>query len=83
MILSEGKMKLPWFNRTKFGFIPAAPVGWVIAIATSAFCIYLFFDIDSRSHSVSDTLIKWLINVAIINILYSVFAFLTSRKPKL
>jgi hypothetical protein len=76
-------MKLPWFNRTKFGFFPAAPVGWIIALATAAYCIYLFVEIDSHSHSVSDTLISWAINVAIINILYSVFAFLTSRKPKL
>ncbi len=73
-------MKTPWFNRTKFGFFPASIIGWVLTLATAIYCIYLFFEIDSESHSVSDTLIKWFINVVIVNIFYSLLAFITSRK---
>jgi hypothetical protein len=47
----------------------------------AAYCIYLFFDIDSTSHSVSDALINWVFNVAVVNFFFAIFAFLTSRKP--
>lgn len=75
-------MKTPWFNRTRFGFFPASIIGWIISVATALYCIYLFFEIDGESHSVSDTLIKWFINVAVINIFFSLMAFFTSRKSK-
>jgi len=75
-------MKLSWFTRKGIFFFPASIIGWLIALAAAAYAIYLFIDIDSRSHSVSDTLINWVFNLLIIGVGYSIVGFLT-EKPRL
>lgn len=59
-------MKLNWFIRKGIFFLPHSVVGWAIFMAAIAYAIYLFIDIDSRSHSASDTLINWVFNCLIV-----------------
>ena len=73
-------MKLNWFTRKGIFFFPASIVGWLIAVAAVAYAIYLFIDIDSRSHSVSDTMINWMFNLLIIGVVYSIVGFFTEKR---
>ena len=75
-------MKTKFFKRVGIFFIPVHIVGWILALAALAYCVYLFIDIDSRSHSVSDTLINFVFNAMIVGVAYSLIAFFTSRKEK-
>lgn len=72
-------MNLPWFKRIGILYIPTAIVGWLILCAALVYAVYVFIDIDSRSHSVSDTLINFIFNLLIICAVYSLIAFLTSK----
>lgn len=72
-------MNLPWFKRIGIFFIPTTIIGWLMLLAGVAYAVYVFIDIDSRSHSISDTLINFLFNLLIIGAVYSLIAFLTSR----
>lgn len=72
-------MNFPWFKRIGIFFIPATIAGWIILVAGIAFAIYSFIDIDSRSHSVSDTLMNFVFMCLIIGAVYSVIAYATSR----
>ena len=73
-------MALSWFKRVGIFFVPASMAGWLILAAGLAYAVYTFIDIDSRSHSVSDTLINFVFNLLLIAAVYSLIAFLTSRK---
>ena len=35
---------------------PSSAIGWIITAAALAFCVQVFVFVDSRSHSVTDTL---------------------------
>ena len=73
-------MKLRWFTRKGIFFIPSSVMGWIIFFAGIAYAVYSFIDIDSRSHSASDTLINFVFNLLIIGAVYSLIAFLTSKE---
>lgn len=73
-------MKLPWFKRFGILFLPSGPVGWLITVAAFVFAIYKFIDIDSRSHSASDTLINFTFYLFLIGGVYSALAYLTSLR---
>ena len=75
-------MKLPWFKQFGLLFLPTKPAGWVILASSFIFAIYKFIDIDSRSHSASDTLINFFFYVIIIGSVYSVVGYLASVKKK-
>lgn len=75
-------MKGMWFKRYGIIFIPNSIIGWLILLMGLAYAVYAFIDIDSRSHSVSDTLINFVFNLLIICAIYSLIAFFTSRTPK-
>ena len=75
-------MKLPWFKRTGIFFIPTSFFGWLLFLTGLVYAVYLFLDIDSKSHSVSDTLINFVFNLLIIGAIYSLIAYLTSRTFK-
>ena len=75
-------MNLPWFRRIWIFFIPVTIMGWLLLVAGIIYAVYLFIDIDSRSHSVSDTLINFLFNLFVLGVVYSLVAFLTSKATK-
>jgi hypothetical protein len=71
-------MKLQWFKRKGIIFIPESFTGWAIMLIGIIYAIYIFIDIDSRSHSVSDTLRPFFIYLLLIGFAYTLIAFLTS-----
>jgi len=73
-------MNIKWFIRKGIFFFPVSLIGWLIAIAALGYCVYLFIDIDSRSHSVSDTLMNFVFNALLVLVAYSIIAFFTSRE---
>jgi hypothetical protein len=75
-------MNFPWFKRIGIFYIPVSIIGWIILIGGLAYSVYTFIDIDSRSHSVSDTLRPFIFNLIIIGAAYTLIAFLTSRTPR-
>ncbi len=75
-------MSLPWFKRIGVFFVPTNLMGWIILLGGIAYAVYKFGDIDSRSHSASDTLINFVFNLLIIGAVYSLIAFLTTRTTK-
>jgi uncharacterized membrane protein HdeD (DUF308 family) len=75
-------MELKWFKRNGIFFVPTSLVGWIILLAGVAYAVYTFIDIDSRSHSVSDTLINFVFSLLIIIAVYSLVGYLTSRSSK-
>jgi membrane protein DedA with SNARE-associated domain len=75
-------MKLNWFKRNGIVFFPISIIGWIILLIGFVYSIYTFIDIDSRSHSVSDTLINFVFKLLIIIAVYSLIAYLTSRSSK-
>lgn len=75
-------MKIKWFVRKGLFFFPVSIIGWLIALVAIGYCVYLFIDIDSRSHSVSDTLINFVFNALLVAVVYSIIAFFTSREKQ-
>jgi len=49
-------MKIIWFKRWGWFYLPVSLPGVVIALAALAFCAQVFLAVDRKSHSVSDTL---------------------------
>ncbi len=47
---------MPWFRPAGILFVPASVTGWCATLGAAAFCAQVFLFVDSRSHSVSDTL---------------------------
>lgn len=75
-------MKLPWFKRSGIFYLPQSVVGWLILIVGIVYMIYSFIDIDSRSHSVSDTLMNFVFRFVIVFAVYTLIAYVTSRTSK-
>ena len=73
-------MKFNWFIRKGILFLPASIIGWIIFVGCGVYAVYLFIDIDSRSHSVSDTLINFVFNLLIIGVAYSIVGLLTEKR---
>jgi hypothetical protein len=49
-------MKLYWFRRTSWGFMPSTLIAWVITIAGIAFCLQISWFYMLHTNSVSDFL---------------------------
>lgn len=75
-------MNLPWFRRSGIIYIPRNFMGWLLMSAAIIYAVYTFIDIDSRSHSVSDTLRPFFINLILIFAIYTLIAFLISAVSK-
>jgi hypothetical protein len=73
-------MNFPWFKRVGVFFVPSHFMGWLIAVAGVGCSVFEFIQIDRRQHSVSDTLINFVFMLLIIGGVYSLIAFLTSRR---
>ncbi len=70
---------MKWFVRKGIFFFPVSIIGWLVLLAAIAFCVYSFIDIDSRSHSASDTLINFFFIALIVAVVYSSIAYFTSK----
>lgn len=73
-------MRLLWFNRYGIFFLPKSLIGWLIFMLALVYAIYLFIEIDNRSHSVSDTLMNWVFNCLLIGLVYTLVAYFTSKE---
>jgi len=49
-------MKINWFKRFGWFYLPVSAAGTVLTLLGAAFCVQVFVAIDRHSHSVSDTL---------------------------
>ena len=49
-------MNTTWFKRWGWLYWPASVPGWVIVACALAFCANVFWAVDRKSHSASDTL---------------------------
>ena len=49
-------MKTAWFKHWGWFYLPAAVPGFVILASALLFCANVFWAVDRKSHSVSDTL---------------------------
>lgn len=73
-------MKLfPFFKRDGLLIWPVNIFGWLLILATLAYSVYVFIDIDKRSHSVSDTLINFVFNLFLNCAVLYLVAFFTSK----
>jgi hypothetical protein len=72
-------MKPPWFKRNRLFFLPVTIIGWTILLVGIIYAIWKFIDIDSKSHSVSGTLINLAFHFFIVLVVYYFIAFLTSK----
>jgi hypothetical protein len=72
----------PIFQRIGIVYVPKKLIGWIIMIAGLIYAVYSFIDIDSRSHSVSDTLRPFIIRLFIIYTAYTLIAFFISTISK-
>jgi len=73
-------MKLQWFTRKGIIYWPVSLAGWLVFTIALCYTIYTFIDIDSRSHSVSDTMINFVFSALIIGLIYTIVGYFTERK---
>jgi hypothetical protein len=71
------KFSFPWFGRTGLLVYPISVPGLLISIAVLGYLVYSFIDIDSRSHSASDTLRPFIITSVMVYVIYCVIALVT------
>jgi membrane protein DedA with SNARE-associated domain len=73
-------MKFNWFARKGLIYWPVSIIGWIIFSIAVIYAVYTFVDIDSRSHSVSDTMINFVFSALIIGLIYTIVGYFTERK---
>jgi hypothetical protein len=49
-------MKLNWFRKLGWIYIPVSVIGAILCLAVLYLCVTVFLAVDRHSHSVSDTL---------------------------
>jgi hypothetical protein len=75
-------MKLNWFTRKGIIYWPASIVGWILLGIAAALAVYMFIDIDGRSHSASDTMINFVFDLLLIGLTYTIIAYFTEAKKE-
>lgn len=70
---------MDWFSHRGIFFIPKSAAGWLIALLCIAYLVFAFIQIESNSHSVSDTMINWVFRSLIIGAVYSIAGFIFSK----
>lgn len=78
--LRPGEEKMILFRRYGLFFVPVRWGGWALSLLAVGYTAYAFFDIDSRSHSASDTLINTAFRGLIAAVVYSAIAFIFSKR---
>ena len=78
------KSKNYWFKAKNYGWgwYPASWQGWVVLAGFVLASVIVFADIDSNSHSVSDTLLNFLPRVLLLLIILVLICFVTGEKPE-
>lgn len=76
-------MKEKWFKAKSYGWgwTPATWQGWSVILLFVIIVAFLFFSIDSNSHSASDTMINFIPNVVILSMVLIIICYLTGEKP--
>jgi len=72
-------MNINWFSRKGLLFTPIHPIGWIVVLLASVNVVISFLDIDSRSHSVSDTLMNFAFRLVLIYLVYAAVAYFFSK----
>ena len=77
-------MKKIWFKNKTYGWgwTPASWEGWVVLFTYLASVVWIFRDIDSRSHSGSDTLIGFFVPMIAMTAVLIFIAYRTGEKPE-
>lgn len=75
-------MKSPWFKLYGLLYVPKNAIAWLIFLCAVVYSVYSFIEIDSRSHSVSDTLMNFVFRLFIIGVVYSLIALLSNVSSK-
>jgi hypothetical protein len=75
-------MNTPWFARIGIIYIPKNLFGWLTLLFAVIYAVVKFIDIDSRSHSVSDTLMNFAFYCILILLVYTLIGFLSTTKKK-
>lgn len=74
-----------WFKPKKFGvfagYYPVSWQGWVATLLSIGALVVLFFVIDRRSHSGSDTLIQFALPAVVVLLLFDIISFRTGEFP--
>ncbi len=76
-------MKKLWFKRKTYGWgwSPCSWQGWAI-LAMYLFAIFSdFIFIDKNSHSISDTLVSFLLHVYILTVFLIIICYTTGEEP--
>lgn len=73
-------MKIIWFKRWGWFYLPISLPGVGITLAALAFCAQVFLAVDRKSHSVSDTLYGVFPFFACVFLLFDWIAGKTSRR---
>ena len=68
------------FRRFGLFFVPVHWMGWILAVLSIAYTVYSFIEIDSRSHSASDTLINFVFRALLVAVAYSAIAYFFSSR---
>ena len=74
-------MRLPIFKRSGIILRPVAFTGWMLILTGVIYAIWIFTLVDSRSHSISDTLMDFASWVLLILLIYNTIAYLTIILP--
>lgn len=69
-----------WFLRKGIFYRPVSFIGWGVLALALAYLAWAFVDIDSRSHSASDTLMNWFFNVLLVGTAYSLIGYFTEKR---
>lgn len=68
-----------WFRKVGIIYVPARFPAYFILLLFMGYAVYLFIDIDKRSHSVSDTLINFVFNLGILFVIYTMIVFMIRK----
>lgn len=81
---SEETPKQYWFVRKRYGWgwVPARWQGWAVLGAYTGGLVSIFWNIDNRSHSVSNTLINFFLPLVGITVILLIITYLTGEKPR-
>jgi hypothetical protein len=74
-------MRALWFEKWGWTYRPIDVAGWLVAALTLAACAWVFWAVDRKSHSVSDTLIGVFPYVVSFLVVFGWVASNTCRAP--